>query len=90
MRERINTKLTEALCPLRLEIIDESSSHVGHVESRPGGETHFRVVIVASKFEGLSPLDRQRLVNQALTSEFADSLHALSLKALTPDEDQSI
>ncbi len=88
MRERIDAKLTAVFHPLRLEIIDESARHAGHAESRPEGETHFRVEIVAIAFEGLSRLDRQRLINQALTEEFAASLHALSLKALTPDEDR--
>jgi BolA protein len=88
MAERIDAKLTAAFHPLRLEIIDESARHAGHTGSRPEGETHFRVEIVASAFEGFSRLDRQRLINQSLNKEFADSLHALSLKVLTPDEDR--
>ncbi len=88
MGERIEAKLRAALHPLRLEVVDESARHAGHAESQPGGETHFRIEIVASAFEGLSRIDRQRLINQALTEEFAASLHALSLKALSPDEDR--
>lgn len=86
--QRIEAVLTEAFHPLRLEIIDESDSHRGHAGHRPEGETHFRVEIVAAAFEGLSRLDRQRLVHRALAGEFAASLHALSLKALAPGEDR--
>src|SRR5437868_5385870 len=43
----ITEKLTAALRPTRLQVVDESHQHAGHVGSRPGGETHFAVVIVS-------------------------------------------
>ena len=50
--EIIEGKLTAALSPARLSVIDESHHHVGHVGHRPEGETHFRVEIVSAAFEG--------------------------------------
>ena len=59
---RIRDKLTSALNPTTLEIVDESHRHAGHAGARPGGETHFRVEVVAAVFQGKSRLERQRLV----------------------------
>jgi BolA family transcriptional regulator, general stress-responsive regulator len=87
--ETMHRKLTEALAPQRLSIIDESHRHAGHAGARPEGETHFRVEIVAAAFEGRSRLDRHRLVNQVLATELADRVHALQLATRTPEEDRS-
>ena len=43
--QTIETKLTRALDPVDLEIVDESHLHAGHVGARPEGETHFRVKV---------------------------------------------
>ena len=85
--DRIKDKLTAALSPTRIEVIDESHLHAGHAGARPEGETHFRVEIVAAAFAGQNRVARQRLVNEALAEELADRVHALSMKTLTPDED---
>jgi BolA protein len=82
----IRDKLTSALKPLRLEVIDDSAQHLGHSGSRPGGQSHFTVIIVSPLFEGLSRLARQKLVYAALTQELAGPVHALSITARTPDE----
>ena len=86
--EAIRTKLTAAVAPAKLTIIDESDRHAGHAGSRPEGETHFQVVVVASAFEGNSRLERQRMVYGVLAAELADRVHALTLKTLTPEEDK--
>lgn len=88
MAERIESKLTAALAPSRLLIIDDSARHAGHAGARPGGESHFRVEITAAAFAGKSRVERQRMVNAILTEELAGPLHALSLTARTPEEDQ--
>ena len=85
----IEAKLRRALAPVRLEIIDESHRHAGHSGARPGGETHFRVEIVAAAFAGLSRVARQRAVYEALAEELAGPVHALSLSARAPDERES-
>jgi len=83
--ERIRAKLEAALQPTRLELVDESAQHAGHVGARPEGETHFRVHIVAEGFAGLSRVERQRLVHRILADELAGPVHALSISAEAPD-----
>jgi len=61
MMDQIRAKLTDALAPESLDVIDESHKHAGHVGARPEGETHFRVEIVSREFAGLSRVERQRL-----------------------------
>lgn len=84
--DRIREKLTRGLDPIRLEIVDESHRHAGHVGARDGGETHFRVEIVSAGFAGRSRVDRQRLVYGLLAEEMNNPVHALSIAAQTPDE----
>lgn len=78
--------LDAALQPLEIDIVDESRLHEGHAGARPGGETHYRVRLVAAAFAGQSRIERQRAVYAALDAEFAGGLHALSLATLTPEE----
>ena len=62
LANQIEEKLVAAFAPDHLEVVDESYLHAGHSGARPEGETHFRVIIVAVGFEGLSRLERQRVV----------------------------
>lgn len=84
--ERIETKLRVAFQPARLDVIDDSNRHAGHVGAHPSGETHFNVVMEAATFAGKSRVERQRLVYQALESELREHVHALSLKLSAPGE----
>lgn len=83
---RIQEKLTAALSPVRLVVIDDSSKHAGHVGARPGGETHFTVDVVSSAFEGLSRVARQRKIYEILAEEVAGPVHALVMIVKTPKE----
>ena len=85
--DAINNKLTAALAPTRLMVVDESHQHVGHTGHRPEGETHFRVEIASAAFAGKNRVERQRMVYAALAEELSAGLHALALKTVTPDED---
>ncbi len=48
--------------------------------------THFEAVVVASEFEGKRPLARHQLVYQTLGTLVGNEIHALSIRAFTPDE----
>ena len=87
--DTIRRKLTERFAPVRLDLVDESQRHAGHVGARPEGETHFALTIVSAAFTGLSRVARQRLVYAALAAELASRVHALSLTTRTPEEDRS-
>ena len=78
--------LRERFSPLDLVLEDESARHAGHAGARPGGETHYRLRMVAAAFDGMNRVVRQRLVYQALAEEFETGLHALSLDLKTPGE----
>ena len=83
--EQIESALRGAFAPLHLEIIDDSARHAGHAGARSGGG-HFQVLIVAESFRGKSRIDRHRAVYDALGDAMRDHIHALALRAMTPDE----
>jgi BolA protein len=82
----IHEKLAAAFSPIKLVVEDDSARHQGHAGARPGGESHFNVVIEAAQFEGLSRVARQRAVLAALADELAGPVHALSISARAPGE----
>lgn len=84
--DAMRRKLTDAFAPSLLEVIDESEQHRGHGGWREGGETHFRVRMVAEGFTGAGRVDRQRAVNRALAEELAGPVHALALELKAPGE----
>ena len=88
MSERIDMireKLTAAFTPEQLDIIDESHLHAGHPGARSGGG-HFAATIVSESFEGKKMLARHRMVYDALGDMMQTDIHALSIKAQTPQE----
>ncbi|AOG10577.1 MAG: BolA family transcriptional regulator [Alphaproteobacteria bacterium] len=87
VKSRIETRLTEAFSPERLVVIDESQHHAGHQPDITGtGETHMRVRIVASAFEGMTRLARHRAVTDLLKPELDAGLHALAIEPAAPGE----
>jgi BolA protein len=82
----ITEKLREAFTPQSLRVEDESHQHAGHAGHRPGGETHFRLYIVAEAFSGKSRLERHRMINAALAAELKGGVHALAIHAAAPGE----
>ena len=85
-KDTIINKLHEAFAPESLDVSDESHLHEGHSGHRPGGETHFRLYIVSSAFEGKSRIERHRMINSTLAAELAGSVHALAIRAHAPGE----
>jgi stress-induced morphogen len=74
----------QSLQPIELNLADDSHKHASHIEhlgEQAGqGETHFHLTLVSEKFEGVSRIDRQRMVNDLLSDEFKNGLHALQMK----------
>jgi BolA family transcriptional regulator, general stress-responsive regulator len=81
MKESITGKLTAALAPTALEVLDESDQHAGHGGWREGETTHVRVRITSAAFAGKSRVEVHRMVNALLAQEFAAGLHALAIEA---------
>jgi BolA protein len=86
IKQSIADKLTTAFSPLSLNVIDESEKHRGHGGWREGGETHFRVQIVSSAFDGMNRVARHRAINDLLADELAGGVHALALEIRSESE----
>lgn len=86
VRDEIEARLREALAPETLNVSDDSHLHAGHAGARPGGESHFSVEIVSSRFDGLGRVARHRLINEALAEQLKGRIHALAIKARAPGE----
>lgn len=80
LRERLAT-----LAPDVLEISDDSAAHAGHVGAAGGGG-HFSLLIVSQAFSGLPRLARHQRVLREVSDLLPYPIHALSIKALTPEE----
>lgn len=85
-QDRIRQKLTDALQPIHMEIMDDSARHQTHAGHDPQGETHFKVRIVSAVFNGLSRVERHRLVYDSLAAELKERVHALTIETLGPEE----
>jgi BolA protein len=81
--ERLRQKLVARFAPVQLSIEDESHHHAGHAGAA-GGQSHFRVRIVAEAFRGMSPVARHRLVYSAVDDLLKTDIHALAIEALPP------
>lgn len=83
----IQTHLITTLSPQDVTVEDESARHIGH--KGHGGGGHYQVTIVAEAFSGKSLLERHRMVYSAVQEGMGHDIHALSIKAYTPQENPS-
>jgi BolA protein len=82
---RLRARLTAALQPASLEIVDESARHAGHAGAASGGG-HFVVNIVSAAFQGKNLIQRHRMVYDAVGDMMHTEIHALSIQAKSPHE----
>ena len=82
VQQTIRNKITKALSPNHLLVVNESHTH----SVPPGSESHFKLVVVTDFFEGVPRVRRHQTVNGILKEELAGPLHALSMETLTPEE----
>lgn len=82
--EEMRSRLNEAFAPTRLDIINDSASHSGHMGDDGSGESHFTIHIEASAFAPMSRLARQRAVIAALGDIVGQRVHAVAIKASAP------
>lgn len=86
VQAEIEKRLTDALGPTHLRVINDSAQHRGHAGDDGSGESHFTVEIIALQFEDMNRVERQRAVNKALGDMMAERVHALAIKAKAPSE----
>lgn len=82
VQQAIEQKLAEAFTPDHLQVINESHQH----NVPPGSESHFKVVMVATVFEGKRKVGRHQQVYAVLSEEMAGPVHALALHTYTEEE----
>lgn len=82
----IAARVTAALAPTMLRVVNDSHHHAGHMGDDGSGESHFTVAVESAAFAGLSRVARQRLVNHALADLLATRIHALVIQARAPGE----
>ncbi|WP_338467874.1 BolA family protein [Novosphingobium sp. ZN18A2] len=82
----IEQKLNAAFAPTALAVINDSAKHSGHSGDDGSGESHFTVEIESAAFEGVSRVNRQRMVNKALGDIPGERVHALAIRARAPGE----
>jgi BolA protein len=84
--ERIRAQLESAFIAAHVSVIDDSARHVGHAGSRDGAG-HFKVRIESQAFSGRSRLQRHRMIYDVLADMMPGDIHALSIEAISPDDD---
>lgn len=89
VRDQIEKTLADRFEPVLLEVIDDSERHHGHAGWREGGNTHFRIKIASPALDGLSRVEQHRAINAALADQFAEGMHALSIKIMPTDQTSS-
>jgi BolA protein len=80
----IETRLAP-LAPMVFELADDSAEHAGHAGAAGGGG-HFSLLIVSDRFTGLTRLARHRAVLDRVADLIPNPVHALAIRAYTPDE----
>ena len=86
MKEKIRQILEELFRPVRLNVTDDSHQHADHNPSAVGGGTHFSVEIVSFVFTGKKLIERHRMVYSVLEEALKTQIHALAIKAVSPEE----
>lgn len=85
IRERINTELN----PSYLNIIDQSADHAGHPEAQTQGGGHFTIEVISPLFADKTAIERHRMIYLALGDAMGKEIHAVSITAETPSENQA-
>ena len=80
----LRTRLAD-LAPTVFELRDDSAAHAGHAGAASGAG-HFSLLIVSNAFRGVSRLERHQRVLSRVDDLLPHPIHALSIKALAPDE----
>lgn len=79
----IEQQLIAKLQPTKLQVIDESADHAGHMGANAEGfGTHFRVRIASPAFAGKTRVAKHRLVYDAMQNFIDQGLHALAIDIL--------
>ena len=82
VQQQIIDKLTQAMQPDFLDVVNESHKHSGPRDA----ETHFKIVIVGDAFNGQRSVARHQMIYKTLADELAANVHALAIHTYTNEE----
>ena len=96
VQQKIYDKLSAVFQPDIIEITNDSGRHAKHKGFKEmdaanpetaanADESHLRLFIKSAKFNGVSKLNRQRMILDELKDEM-QIIHALAIKAIGADE----
>lgn len=73
------------MSPENIKSVIEKSLAARHVAVEGDG-THFEAIVVSGDFDGKTPVERHKMVYAALGDAMKKDIHALSIKAYTPEQ----
>ncbi len=82
MRDKVIESKLSVLLPQVLKVENVSHMHNHHAGSPNSGQSHYNLTIKSTKLDNLPKIKQHRLINDLLKDEFAEGLHALSIKVL--------
>ena len=85
-QDKIRSILKTQFTAHHVEVTDQSSLHDGHPEAQKSGGGHYAIIVVSTRFADKNLLERHRMIYQALQKELKGEIHALSIKAFSPEE----
>lgn len=85
-KAQIEEILEKKFHPVRLVVTDDSHHHAGHNPQAAHGNTHFSIEIVSKEFSARTLVERHRMVYAALSEGLKGNIHALAIRALSPEE----
>lgn len=74
------------MTPIEIEQLISTGLPGCSVAVNSADNTHFEAVIVSPDFAGKRPLQRHQMVYKTLGDAMGGAIHALSIEALTPEE----
>ena len=84
------TNLAQSMDPEEVKSLIGNGLPGAMVEVQSDDNTHYAALVIADAFAGLRPLARHQLVYRCLGSRMGNEIHAMSIRAYTPDEWRAI
>lgn len=85
MIDTIKTQLQQVFSPTHINVVDESHLHEGHAGAQTG-KGHYALTIYSEAFHGKTPIQRHRMIYEALGELMTTRIHALSISAKPPKQ----
>lgn len=80
--ELITHALKKSFASAEIHVQDDRAEHIGHTHQDSG---HFTVIIKSPVFKGKNPVQRHRMVYEALGTLMQTHIHALQIQATPLD-----